>query len=293
MKNLWKLFLRRLKASLSIRITLIIIVVVGLFSSFLTCVINWIVLNSSYGASIVDWSTTLWNGVSGLSVNIGGVGASMLAIVWFSIIGNFLSVEFRAGLISQQIAGGYTRKQIHAAHYLGGLLVAGMTYLAFLVGNVVGFLPSMVAWGPADVGRYIATIPVILFNLVLTYSFVHFCVYFAKGHSAAQSVPIFIVIGLCLFYGLLIGIVPVIVAQVNPEAVRGDGLLWFNRIVALILPVGHVGTAYEAVVGDPTAYAKAIEFFPWHVTFSILIDIGLSVLLFFGGRVRFEKTDLK
>ena len=292
MKNLWSLFLCRLKHSLSIRITLIILVSLSFLASFLTCVINWIVMAHSSQPVLTEWSSTMWTALSGLSFDIGGCGTSMLGFVWVAIIGSFLSVEFRAGLLSQQIAGGYTRKQIYTVHYFGGLLVAGLMYVAWVIGTTLGFLPSGVGWGSADAGRFMATVAVALVNLILVYTFIHFTVYLFKGHSAAGSVPIFIILGLCLFYGLLVGLIPLIVMQLNPN-VSGDGLLWFTRIVALVLPVGHVGGAYNSISVASSQTQESLAFFPWHVTLSILIDIGYGCLLFFAGRAHFEKVDLK
>lgn len=287
-QNLFRLYFFRLKRSRLFWITFGIVAGYGLLSGLGRSLVNWVMVSQGLNAGN-DWSSLLLNGLTGAGADFGDTSLPFMFVLWGPIVGSFIAIEFRNGLISQQIAGGATRKEIYDCGYLGGLAFAFILYAVYFLGLVIGFAPGLGGFSQSvNVGRFLGMIPSILINLIFFYTFIHFIVFMMKGKGPSVVVPFFIILGTMTLYGML-SIIPSIVTVFNPEFLHSEGYEWFFRILFIFFPTAHVGGMISSVVYEALEY----DYYFYYLFISLGVDLGYSALFYFLGRYSFAKTDLR
>ena len=281
MKNLFALYFYRLRHSKSFWIWFGI--VTGL--SFSICAI---VAASSYRTTYInlDWGSFLIIVLSGLTI---ASTIPPLFLLSHSLVGGFLQTELHGGLTAQQIASGYSRKQIFVVSYLGGLAYSAFLYLGMVGGAILGFSFARASTSLLE-GWLAIAILISLMVFLVCYTIGHFALMVCANNRAGVILGIGLVFGVSVMYSIVTSLMSFLVLS-DPSIVQTEGYRNFLYVCQILFPTGQISYAYNNLGTSSTDWDRILK-----IIFSIaapIVDLCYIAGFGFAGYKVFTHKDLR
>lgn len=291
MRSLMKLYVFRLRHSVSSLVEIIISASIGLIYGV---IVGIVAINTKGTLVKGDYIAKMLVGGDILSLNLQYPVITLIIAIFLT---TFLSQDFRNGTFRNMIVRGKSRGEIFASYYLCTIAWSHIIYLLYFAAFSLGMLVGLGNYSAANLNvmNFLTSLGLNQVLHLFYITFIFFLIFALK--AGGFSIPCFILVSMGLY---IVSIILIAVPQMNRGMSSSNQEMLY--LVNTFLPYGQgqiIGSMnFSLLYGAPSAgssviYTPTRDFSSINLTVIAGLPLITSVGLYFLGRHIFIKRDMK